>query len=304
MTGGLITNMANAGTFTVGNLGYGKMMIGGTGVVHVATLNVSGTNGGASAVNSEVTLAGSGLLRVTTVANLGNVAGKSGLVNLQGGTWSGAAAANLGAAAGAQGEVRVTGGNWVQSGELNVGAASGGTGIVTVANCTSATNLTGAIKVGGGAANDRYGLITVSNATFGGGTRVMVLTNGLVNLAGTGSVLRCNSFTNNGGSVTAHAGVIPSGLDVTNSANTSLVITNGGTLQLVFGDPPALSGVEVWGLRWFGNNHAGQLQGMKDNAGLSWADEAVGGCVTIYTNATHTMVGYVSRPTGTTFQFR
>ena len=302
MTGGSITNSANAGFFTIGNLGYGKMTIGGTGAVYVATLNVSGTNGGSVAVDSEITLAGSGLLRVTTAVNLGNVAGACGQINLQAGTWDGPAPVTLGNAAGAEGDVQITGGTWLQSGSLTVAAAPGATGLVTVANCTQ-TNITGAVTVGGGAAGDRYGSIVLSSATFGGGTRVMVLTNGFVNLTGTGSVLRCNTFTNIGGTVTNYVRRFSGGLDITNSAALSLVITNGGKMVLSFEQSPAAEG-DYWGLRLKGSGHAAHLQGLTNSGALSWVDSAVGGNVTIYTNNTHTMVGYVAVTEGSVYTLR
>jgi hypothetical protein len=293
MTGGAITNVS---TLTVGNAGYGSVTIGGSGAVYAATLNV-GNN-----VNSEVTVAGSGLLRVTTAANLGRAAGSAGRVNLQGGTWSGAGAATLGAVAGARGEVQVTGGSWAQTAALNIGTVAGGTSVVNVANCTSATNITGAVTVGGGTTGgDRYGSVTISNATFGGGTAVSVLTNGFVELTGIGSVLRVNTLTVNGGQVTNHVQGLSGGVDVTNSALTSLVVTNGARMHLVF-QRPSLVGA-YWGLKWAGNR-ATQLQGMTNSGALSWDAAQAGGVVEIFTNATHTMVGYVVDQAGTTFRFR
>jgi hypothetical protein len=99
--------------------------------------------------------------------------------------------------------------------------------------------------------------------------------------------------------VTNYVQGMAGGVDVTGA---TLVITNGAQMHLVFGDAPAAQG-EFWGLRWAGNNHAGQLQGMT-NSGLSWDDSALAGNVKIYTNATHTMVGYVSPASGSTFRFR
>jgi hypothetical protein len=271
MTGGMITN--GGGTITVGDAGYGGMTIGGSGAVYAATLNIG------SAVDSEVTLAGSGLLRVTT-------------------------AATLGAAAGGRGHVQITGGDWRQVGALNIGTVAGGTGLVTVANCTTATNITGAMTVGGGAtAGDRYGSILLTNATFGGGTWVMVLTNGVVNMVGTGSVLRCNSFTNNGGAVTNYVRRFSGGVDVTNAAPASLVVTNGGKMHLVFAQRPAADG-DFWGLRWNGSGHLAVLEGMTNSGALSWEDSVVGGKVGIYTNTTHTMVGFVATTVGSSFKLR
>jgi hypothetical protein len=271
MTGGMITN--GTGTITVGDVGYGGMTIGGSGAVYAGTLNIG------SAVDSEVTLAGSGLLRVTT-------------------------AATLGAAAGGRGHVQITGGDWRQVGALNIGTVAGGTGLVTVANCTTATNITGAMTVGGGAtAGDRYGSILLTNATFGGGTWVMVLTNGVVNMVGTGSVLRCNSFTNNGGAVTNYVRRFSGGVDVTNAAPASLVVTNGGKMHLVFAQRPAADG-DFWGLRWNGSGHLAVLEGMTNSGALSWEDSVVGGKVGIYTNTTHTMVGFVATTVGSSFKLR
>jgi hypothetical protein len=175
---------------------------------------------------------------------------------------------------------------------------------VTVANCTTATNITGAMTVGGGAtAGDRYGSILLTNATFGGGTRVMVLTNGVVNMVGTGSVLRCNSFTNNGGAVTNYVRRFSGGVDVTNAAPASLVVTNGGKMHLVFAQRPAADG-DFWGLRWNGSGHLAVLEGMTNSGALSWEDSVVGGKVGIYTNTTHTMVGFVATTVGSSFKLR
>jgi T5SS/PEP-CTERM-associated repeat protein len=262
---------------------------------------------------------------------IGFVSGATGIVNVTGGnhTWSSGSAegCSLGFNAGAvgkmtlaggsltvnsifyvgrsgSGEMRVTGGTWNPAAGLSIGSyAAGSTGMVSVANCVSATNITGAVTVGGGTTGgNRYGSVTVSNATFGGGTAVSVLTNGFVELTGTGSVFLCNTFTCRGGTVTNYVQGMAGGVDVTNSANTALVVTNGARMHLVFGDVPATQG-DFWGLRWAGNNHAGQLQGMT-NSGLSWDDTALVGNVKIYTNATHTMVGYVSPASGSTFRFR
>jgi hypothetical protein len=173
--------------------------------------------------------------------------------------------------------------------------------VVNVANCVS-TNITGAVTVGGGTAGgDRYGSVTISNATFGGGTAVSVLTNGFVELTGAGSVLRCNTFTCRGGTVTNYVQGMAGGVDVTNSALLSLVITNGARMHLVFQKPSSLGA--YWGLRWAGNR-ATQLQGMTNSGALSWDASQAGGVVEIFTNATHTMVGYVVDQAGTTFRFR
>jgi hypothetical protein len=173
--------------------------------------------------------------------------------------------------------------------------------LVTVANCTQ-TNITGTVTVGGGTAGDRYGSIVLSNATLGL-NRVMILTNGYVNLAGTGSVLRCNTFTNNGGYVTNHVRKFSGGVDITNSAVSAFVITNGGKMFLSFDERPVADG-DLWGLRWLGNGHAAQIQGLTNSGDLSWEDSAVSGKVKIYTNNTHTMVGYVAISEGSIFKMR
>jgi hypothetical protein len=207
----------------------------------------------------------------------------------------------LGGDRGGYGLIGVTGGTWNQAAPLYVGVIAGGTGEVSVANCVS-TNITGAVTVGGGTTpGDRYGSVTISNATFGGGTAVSVLTNGFVELTGIGSVLRVNTLTVNGGQVTNHVQGLSGGVDVTNSALTSLVVTNGARMHLVF-QRPSLVGA-YWGLKWAGNR-ATQLQGMTNSGALSWDASQAGGVVEIFTNATHTMVGYVVDQAGTTFRFR
>jgi hypothetical protein len=124
-----------------------------------------------------------------------------------------------------------------------------------------------------------------------------------VELTGTGSVLRCSTFTCRGGTVTNHIRKFAGGVDVTSSLDTALVITNGGTMFLSFDQGPVAEG-DFWGLRWAGNGKAGLLQGMTNSGALSWDDSAAGGSVKIFTNATHTMVGYVPLTIGTTFRFR
>jgi hypothetical protein len=235
-------------------------------------------------------------------SHIGYGANSVGTINLQGGTLYEGGKMTLGSGAGAVGRVTVTGGTWEQRNDLEIGVTAGGTGLVTVANCTTATNITGAVTVGGGTTpGDRYGLVTISNATFGGSTAMTVWTNGFVELTGTGSVLRVNTLTVNGGQVTNHVQGLSGGVDVTNSALTSLVVTNGARMHLVF-QRPSLVGA-YWGLKWAGNR-ATQLQGMTNSGALSWDAAQAGGVVEIFTNATHTMVGYVVDQAGTTFRFR
>jgi hypothetical protein len=183
--------------------------------------------------------------------------------------------------------VTVTGGTWEQRNDLEIGVTAGGTGLVTVADCVQ-TNIAGPVKVGGAG----YGLVTVSNATFGGTTAMTVTNGGFVELTGTGSVLRCSTFTCRGGSLTNHVRKLAGGLDITGA---TLVITNGGKVHLSFEEDPVGSG-DFWGLRWAGNNRAGQLQAMHDSGALTWSDAALYHSykgVGIYTNATDTFVGVV-----------
>jgi hypothetical protein len=217
----------------------------------------------------------------------------TGALNIEGGAYTNNAGLTLGNAAGSAGRMRVTGGLWVQGGGMAIGStAAGVTGVVSVANCVS-TNITGAVTVGGGTTEgDRLGSVTISNATFGGGTAVTVWTNGFVELTGTGSVLRCSTFTCRGGSLTNHVRKLAGGLDITGA---TLVITNGGKVHLSFEEDPVGSG-DFWGLRWAGNNRAGQLQAMHDSGALTWSDAALYHSykgVGIYTNATDTFVGVV-----------
>jgi len=206
-----------------------------------------------------------------------------------------AQATTLGAAAGAVGSITNTGGTWVQIGTLGVGVTASGTGLVSVAN-TVQTNISGAVTVGGGAmVGNRYGSVTVSNATFGGGTAMTVLTNGFVELTGTGSVLRCSTFTCRGGSLTNHVRKVAGGLDITGA---TLVITNGGKVHLSFEEDPVGMG-DFWGLRWAGNNHAAALAALTNANALTWNVSALYHSyqgVGIYTNATDTFVGvYVEK---------
>jgi hypothetical protein len=244
----------------------------------------------------EVLIQGGVYNHVTVPLTLGGVSGGSGLIQLQGGSFTNSGATTLGYAAGTRGVIDVSGGAWVQSGTLDVGTrVAGVTGVVTVANCVQ-TNITGAMTVGGGATpGDRYGSVTVSNASFGGTAAMTVLTNGFVELTGTGSVLRCSTFTCRGGTVTNHVQKLAGGLDITGA---TLVITNGGKVHLSFEEDPVGAG-DFWGLRWAGNNHAGQLQALADSGALTWSDAALYHSykpVGIYTNATDTFVGvYVEK---------
>jgi hypothetical protein len=231
-------------------------------------------------------------------SHIGYGANSLGLVNLQGGKLYEGGLMRLGSGAGAVGRMTVTGGTWEQRNDLEIGVTAGGTGLVTVADCVQ-TNIAGPVKVGGAG----YGLVTVSNATFGGTTAMTVTNGGFVELTGTGSVLRCSTFTCRGGTVTNHIRKFAGGVDVTSSLDTALVITNGGTMFLSFDQGPVAEG-DFWGLRWAGNGKAGLLQGMTNSGALSWDDSAAGGSVKIFTNATHTMVGYVPLTIGTTFRFR
>ena len=135
----------------------------------------------------------------------------------------------------------------------------------------------------------------------GGGTAVTVWTNGVVELTGIGSVLRVNTLTCRGGTVTNYLRGVAGGVDVTNIANTALVITDGGKMHLVFEVSPGRAG-DFWGLRWAGNRTA-ELASMTNANALTWGGAAATG-VGIYTNATHTMVGYYAQDSGSTFRFR
>jgi hypothetical protein len=223
--------------------------------------------------------------------NLGFNAGAVGKVMLAGGNLTVNSGFSIGRSG--YGEMWVTGGTWNQVGGLGIGSyAAGSTGMVSVANSVQ-TNIAGAVTVGGGATvGDRYGSVTISNATFGGGMAVTVWTNGFVELTGTGSVLRCSTFTCRGGMVTNHVRKLAGGLDITGA---TLVITNGGKVHLSFEEDPVGAG-DFWGLRWAGNNHAGQLQALADSGALTWSDAALYHSykgVGIYTNATDTFVGVV-----------
>jgi hypothetical protein len=206
----------------------------------------------------------------------------------------------FGAAAGAVGRAFVTGGDWQQVGALNVGAIAGGTGLVTVANCTSATNISGAVTVGGAG----YGMLTISNATFGGGTAVTVTNGGNVEVTGPGSMFVVNTLAvKNGGTVTSHVQGVSGGVDVTNSLNSALVVTNGGGIHLVVDQ--YVDGGLIWGLRWAGNGHAGQLAALTNPpALLTWSPSSANGYVRIYTNSTHTMVGFATSLEGSVFRIR
>jgi hypothetical protein len=280
-------------------LGVGS---GSTGILAVA---------GQAAVSNVNLFVGLGGVGSVTMADTGRVFCSSlnigdqsyGSFSMGGSSALRVSSATLGNAAGAEGVMRVTGGSWTQSGALNIGTVAGATGRLTVADCTL-TGLAGATTIGGGVTvGDRQGMVVISNATFGVGA-VTVVTNGFVELTGTGSVFQCSTFTCRGGTVTNRVSRFSGGVDVTSSANTALVITNGGKMHLVFSDVPAVEG-DYWGLRWAGNNHAGQLQGMTNSGALSWDDVALAGSVKIYTNATHTLAGYyVSPPSGAVFKFR
>jgi T5SS/PEP-CTERM-associated repeat protein len=280
--------------FTGGSTGIVNI----TGGTHAWSASAARSLGRFAGSLGRLTIAGGSLSSPALV--VGNEG--SGELNIESGSYTNSAGLTLGNAAGSVGRMRVTGGLWMQSGALNVGSvAAGVTGVVTVANCVS-TNITGAVTVGGGTAGgDRYGSVTISNATFGGSTAVSVWTNGFVELTGTGSVFVCNTFTCRGGTVTNYVQGMAGGVDVTNSALLSLVITNGARMHLVFQKPSSLGA--YWGLRWAGNR-ATQLQGMTNSGALSWDASQAGGVVEIFTNATHTMVGYVVDQAGTTFRFR
>jgi hypothetical protein len=86
-------------------------------------------------------------------------------------------------------------------------------------------------------------------------------------------------------------------------AGQDVPVTGRGKMRLVFEEPPSSLGT-FWGLRWAGPGHAGQPQGLVGSGELSWDDSAVGGGVVIFTNATHTMVGYVLEQAGSIFRFR
>jgi hypothetical protein len=256
---------------TVGLAGVGSVTLADTGRVFCTTLSIGDQSYGS------FSMGGSSALRVSSVATLGN-------------------------AAGAEGVMRVTGGSWTQSGALNIGTVAGATGRLTVADC-ALTGFAGATTVGGGVtAGDRLGSVTVSNATFGVGAGVTVVTNGFVELTGTGSVFQCSTFTCRGGTVTNRVSLFSGGVDVTSTATAALAVTNGGRMHLVFEAGPSVLG-EYWGLRWAGNQKT-RVDAIVADGALTWEDSAVGGGVKVFTNATHTMVGYVVDQMGTTFRFR
>jgi hypothetical protein len=128
---------------------------------------------------------------------------------------------------------------------------------------------------------------------------VTVTNAGTVELFGTGSVLRVNTLAvMNGGTVTNRVRQLAGGVDVTNKAATSLVLTNGGTMHLAFEQDPVVTG-HFWGLKWAGSTHAADLQALVDAGKLTWSVSALYGSyqgVGIYTNDTDTYVGvYVER---------
>jgi hypothetical protein len=253
----------------VGLGGVGSVTMADTGRVFCSSLNIGDQSYGS------FSMGGSSALRVSS--------------------------ATLGNAAGAEGVMRVTGGSWTQSGALNIGTVAGATGRLTVANC-ALTGLAGATTIGGGVTvGDRQGMVVISNATFGVGA-VTVVTNGFVELTGTGSVFQCSTFTCRGGWVTNRVSLFSGGVDVTSTATAALAVTNGGRMHLVFEAGPDSLG-EFWGLRWAGNQKTRVAAIVADGA-LTWEDSAVGGGVKVFTNATHTMVGYVVDQMGTTFRFR
>jgi hypothetical protein len=165
------------------------------------------------------------------------------------------------------------------------------------------TGLAGAPTIGGGTTvGDRLGVVVISNATFGVGAALTVRTNGFVELTGSGSKFQCSTFTCRGGWVTNRVSLYSGGVDVTNTATTALAITNGGRMHLVFEAGPNSLG-EFWGLRWAGNQKT-RVDAIVADGALTWEDSAVGGGVKVFTNVTHTMVGYVVDQMGTTFRFR
>jgi hypothetical protein len=235
-----------------------------------------------------------------------------GTINLQGGILREGGLMTLGAAAGAVGRVTVTGGTWYQRDLLNIGVTASGTGLVTVANCVS-TNITGAITVGSGTVvGDRYGLVTVSNATFGGATAVTVWTNGFVELTGTNRFFRCNTFTGNGGYLTNHVRQAAGGLDILGTAATSLSVTN-GTIHLAFDEnPKALGTYDFWGLRWAGTNGYSRLVSYTNSGLITVANNLAspfnGKAIEVYKapDNSYTYIGFLAKvaPVGTMVVFR
>ena len=216
---------------SVGRPVYVGAAVSGTGVVRQTSGVYSNSSG------------------VTVVGYLGE-----GRFDLLGGVlYGGNGGITIGNAAGYVGTMQVAGGTWIQPGPVNLGANAGATGLLTVAN-TIQTNVTGAVTVGAAG----YGLLTITNATFGGGTASAVgnggTSAGIMELTGSGSVFRCNMLiVTNGGAVTNHVRLLAGGIDITNTASAALIVTNGGRIRLSFDAAPAVGG-DFWGLRWAGTN--------------------------------------------------
>jgi hypothetical protein len=314
-----IVEVSDSGAITncfvvLGDYGSGQMTVSGTGKVYASSLSLMST--GAVPCFLTVTNAGyvNGLYRiggadgVATVTFSGDSTGVQHYIS--GSVGYGARATGrltvrdnavyngnnsttyIGEGSGSTGIVEVSGsGVMTNLGSLNIGTVAGASGFMTAFD---SGKVYGPVTVGGGStAGDRYGSVTISNAMFGGGMAATVWTNGFVELTGTGSVWRCSTFTCRGGTVTNHVRKVSGGLDITGTASSALVITNGGKVHLSFEEDPVVAG-DFWGLRWAGNNHAGQLQALADSGALTWDVSALYAAyqgVGIYTNATDTMVG-------------
>ena len=226
---------------------------------------------------------------------------------------------------GARGNLQMTRSYWCQGGYIQMSGVANSTStvslvdsVVTNMNFLYMTRYTSSTRADISLArstwwNGNYayvggagvGMLTVSNSTFdgAGGIRVGngVNTLGMVELLGTQRLLRASTlevgYSSGTGTVTNRIWKFAGGIDITNSASASLTIGAGSKVHLAFEQNPAAKG-DFWGLRWVGN-HTNDLA-VFTNASpkkLTWDDSALDpfyqGQVKIYTNATHTFVGFV-----------
>ena len=160
--------------------------------------------------------------------------------------------------------------------------------------------------------------LSISNSAFEGLGYVYVDFNGAsqggtVDITGTGRSFRANILTlGSKGTVTNHVQKYAGGVDIVTNTAAGLVIAANGRIHLAFEKNPAVAG-DFWGLRWAGN-HVTDLAAHTNASPkrLTWDDSLLDpfyqGQVTIYTNATHTFVGFVVTKTltrsGTMFMLR
>ena len=246
-----------------------------------------GTTGAGAQTGGVMSITGGTLLLSQSGAGVHVGYYRQGTLTMTGGAVTNVGSLFVGRQPNSRGEMLVSGGTWWQSNTANIGYSTATYGELKVSN--GVFDAQGSVDMG-------------PNNTATG--RVELCGTQRVFRVGAGGTLRLGygGGVTSDASITNHVRKIAGGVDLRNPASGALVFYAGrGRIHLAFEQDPAETG-DFWGLRWAGTNHIAALQACTNTSPkqLTWDDSALSpiyqGKVTIYTNATDTMVGfYVSQ---------